>query len=62
MRYLFIVLTMLLFPLTPARAEINVGIGIGMPDVSIGINLRMYPRLVGVPGYPVYCDPRVDSN
>ena len=30
--------------------------------VSIGINLPAYPRLVPVPGYPVYYAPSVDSN
>jgi hypothetical protein len=62
MRYLFIVLSMLFFPLTPAHAEVNVGIGISIPGLSIGINLPAYPRLVRVPGYPVYYDPRIDSN
>ena len=62
MRYLLIVLSMLLVPLTPARAEVSVGIGISVPGVSIGINLPAYPRLVRVPGYPVYYDPRVNFN
>ena len=60
MRYLLIVLSMLLVPLAPARAEVSVGIS--LPGISIGINMPMYPRLVRVPGYPVYYDPRVDSN
>lgn len=55
MRYLLIVLSMLFFPLTSAYAEISVGI-------SIGINMPTYPRLVRVPGYPVYYDPQIDSN
>ena len=29
-------------------------IGIGFPNVSIGINLPLFPQLVAVPGYPVY--------
>ena len=62
MRYLFIVLSMLLVPLTPARADVSVGVGISVPGVSIGINLPAYPRLVRVPGYPVYYDPRVNVN
>ena len=62
MRYLFIVLSMLLVPLTPARADVSVGVGISVPGVSIGINLPAYPRLVRVPGYPVYYDPRVNFN
>jgi hypothetical protein len=62
MRNLFIVLSMLLFPVNAAHAEVSVGIGISVPGVSIGINLPAYPRLVQVPGYPVYYDPRLDSN
>jgi hypothetical protein len=31
-------------------------------QVSIGINLRAYPELVVVPGYPVYYAPQLDSN
>ena len=62
MRNLFIVLSMLLFPVNAAHAEVNVGIGISAPGVNIGINMPAYPRLVRVPGYPVYYDPRVDSN
>jgi hypothetical protein len=53
MRYLFVLLWMLLCPLTSAVAQVS---------VSIGINLPVYPQLVPVPGYPVYYAPRVDSN
>src|SRR5512141_3157483 len=62
MRYLLIVLSMLLVSLAPARAEVSVGVGIHVPGVSIGINMPTYPRLVRVPGYPVYYDPRVNFN
>lgn len=31
-------------------------------QVSIGINLQMYPDLAVVPGYPVYYAPQLDSN
>jgi hypothetical protein len=51
---------MLLFQATPARAQISVGIE--MPGIDIGINVPVYPDLVPVPGYPVYYDPRADSN
>ncbi|WP_296447874.1 hypothetical protein [Rhodoferax sp. UBA5149] len=60
MRYLFIVLWMLLGSLTSAVAQ--VGIGIGLPGVSIGINLPVFPQLVLVPGYPVYYAPQLNSN
>ena len=59
-RYGFIVLGMLLCPVTYAAAQVN--IGIGLPTVSIGINLPMYPNLVPVPGYPVYYAPGMDAN
>ena len=62
MRNLFVVLSMLLFPVNAAHAEVSVGVGISVPGVSIGINMPAYPRLVRVPGYPVYYDPRVNFN
>jgi hypothetical protein len=60
MRYGFIVLWILFFPLSSASAQVSVGIG--LPGVSIGINLPVYPELVPVPGYPVYYAPQVNSN
>ncbi|MDD2318790.1 MAG: hypothetical protein PHO83_01940 [Geobacteraceae bacterium] len=43
-------------------AEAQVSIGIGLPNVSIGINLPLYPRLARVPGYPVYYAPELSAN
>jgi hypothetical protein len=63
MRYAYIALAALsILPgiATPARAQ--VGIGIAVPGVSIGINLPAYPELVLVPGYPVYYAPQVRAN
>jgi hypothetical protein len=60
MRYLIIALAILLCPVISARAQISVDIGI--PGLNIGINMPAYPELVRVPGYPVYYDPRVNSN
>jgi len=60
MRYALIVLLMLFGSLTSAIAQVS--IGIGLPGVSIGINLVSYPEFVRVPGYPVYYAPRLDSN
>jgi hypothetical protein len=51
---------MLLGSMTSAVAQVSVGIG--LPGVSIGINLSLYPELVQVPGYPVYYAPQLDSN
>ena len=60
MRYLLVVLAMLLGPAFPAQAQVSVEFG--FPGVTIGINVPVYPRLVRVPGYPVYYDPRANSN
>ncbi|MEI6208745.1 MAG: hypothetical protein WCP20_18365 [Desulfuromonadales bacterium] len=59
-RFGLIVLWMLLCPVTFAAAQVS--IGIGFPNVSIGINLPVYPEMARVPGYPVYYAPRLDAN
>jgi hypothetical protein len=41
-----------------AGAQIN----IGLPSVSIGVNLGGYPDMTEVPGYPVYYAPRLGYN
>lgn len=51
---------MMLCTVTSVTAQVN--ISIGLPRVSIGINLPLFPELVPVPGYPVYYAPRLDSN
>jgi hypothetical protein len=53
-------LCLLALPLAPATAQVSVSIG--LPNVSIGINLPLYPELRQVPGYPVYYAPRLKSN
>ncbi|MDD2853430.1 MAG: hypothetical protein PHY09_16210 [Desulfuromonadaceae bacterium] len=55
-----IVLLMLACSVTPSEAQLS--IGIGLPNVSIGINLPFYPQLSPVPGYPVYYAPEVNAN
>ena len=62
MRYLLVVSSLLLGSVTSAQAQVSVGIGIGLPAIDIGINVPVYPELVQVPGYPVYYDPRANSN
>jgi hypothetical protein len=62
MRYVLIALWMLFWSATSAMAQMSVGIGIGLPGVSIGINLPVFPELVRVPGYPVYYAPRLNMN
>jgi hypothetical protein len=59
-RHVVVVLGMLLCPVAPATAQVS--IGIGFPNVSIGINLSLFPDLVQVPDYPVYYAPRLDAN
>jgi len=59
-RYGLLVLALLLSSLASAEAEVS--IAIGLPNVSIGINLPVYPELAPVPGYPVYYAPGVDGN
>lgn len=58
--YGLIGLLILLGPVPHAKADIS--IGIGLPNVSIGINLPLFPNLVPVPGYPVYYAPSLDAN
>jgi hypothetical protein len=59
-RYGIMVLSMVL--LVTATAEAQVSIGVGLPGVSIGINLPLYPQLRQIPGYPVYYAPQVSAN
>lgn len=61
LRYALLALGILIFPLS-ASADVSVGIGISTPNVSIGINLPVYPRLVRIPDYPVYYAPHVEAN
>lgn len=59
---IFTVFSMLVCSIPSTSAAVQVGIGIGLPNVSIGINLPAYPELVAVPGYPVYYAPRLRAN
>ncbi len=60
MRNLFLALWLALAGLTPAAAQVS--FGFSSPGVSIGINVPIYPRLVRVPGYPVYYAPGLRTN
>lgn len=60
MRYLILPISMLLCAAMPAHAQVSVGIQ--SHGVSIGFNVSTYPRMVAIPGYPVYYDPRMNSN
>jgi hypothetical protein len=52
---LLVALSLVLCQMAPAQAEVSVGI-------NIGVNVPVYPRLVPVPGYPVYYDPTANAN
>ncbi|MEP7298314.1 MAG: hypothetical protein ABI702_19190 [Burkholderiales bacterium] len=50
-----VALSALMLATFAAEAQVSVGI-------DIGINVPTYPRLVRVPGYPVYYDPQFSGN
>ena len=58
--HVILVLGMLLY--SGASSALQVGIGIGLPTLSIGISVPAYPDFEVVPGYPVYYAPRLDAN
>ena len=60
MRYLIIALWLLSGAMSPAVAQVS--IAIGLPNLSIGVNVPIYPELDPVPGYPVYYAPQMNSN
>jgi hypothetical protein len=60
MRNAIAVLALLLCSITSAAAQVSVGVG--LPGVSIGINVPVYPQLAPIPGYPVYYAPQLNSN
>lgn len=60
MRKFCLVLCLMLGVATPALA--TVAIQFSVPGLSIGINVPAYPRLVRIPGYPVYYAPSLQAN
>lgn len=48
--------------LAAAPAQAQVSVGVSLPGLQIGINVPVYPRLVRVPGYPVYYDAQANNN
>ncbi len=59
-RFRLIVLMLLVCTATSAVAQVS--IGIGLPNLRIGINVPVFPELAPVPGYPVYYAPQMDGN
>lgn len=47
---------------TLAIGQVQVGVGVAVPGLSIGINIPAYPQLVAIPGYPVYYAPGAGAN
>jgi hypothetical protein len=60
MRHTILALSILLCPMVSAAVPID--ISVGFAGIDIGISMPTYPELVLVPGYPVYYDPRANSN
>ncbi|MFZ6814412.1 hypothetical protein ACO0K3_08065 [Undibacterium sp. Rencai35W] len=60
LRYPIAATVLLLAAIASPQAQIN--IGLGMPGISIGINMQSYPDLVQIPGYPVYYAPQANAN
>jgi hypothetical protein len=60
MRKALAVLAILLCSTTSSLAQVS--FGFSSPDVSVGVNLPVYPDLVRIPGYPVYYAPQVNAN
>jgi hypothetical protein len=56
------ILAAFVLALTIAPASAQVSVVIGGPGVTVGINVPVYPRLVRVPGYPVYYAPQTNAN
>ena len=59
-RHISIVLLMLFS--SAASSAVQMSVGIGLPNVNIGINVPAYPRFALVPGYPVYYAPQMEAN
>ena len=53
MSTVFIALSML--SCTAIAVHAQVSMRVSLPGIEIGINMPMYPTLVQVPDYPVYC-------
>ena len=60
MRIAIVLSSVLISLAAPAVAQVSVSIG--LPGLSIGVNVPVYPHLLQVPGYPVYYAPRLQTN
>lgn len=64
MRYVILALAILLGSAfsSQTQAQVQLRITLGSPGVNLGPAMSNYPTLVRIPGYPVYYDPRAESN
>ncbi len=60
MRYAIILSSLLLGAALPANAQVSIAIGV--PGLSIGINMPVYPQYQRIPNYPVYYAPQSGFN
>lgn len=60
MRKILISLAFVFASMTASAVDIS--FSIGSPNLHIGVNVREYPHLVPIRGYPVYYSPDIDSN
>jgi hypothetical protein len=59
-RHIPIILLMLFS--SAASSALQMSVGIGTPNVNIGVNVSTYPEFVLVPDYPVYYAPQMEAN
>lgn len=59
MRKIFMLILLLSSSIASAA---DFSLSIGSPNLRIGVNVSDYPRLVAIPGYPVYYAPQMNSN
>ena len=60
MRKVILAIGLALAGIAPAYAQLSFGFSSG--GVSLGFTVPTYPRLVAVPGYPVYYAPGINGN
>ena len=61
-RNLIIATSLVFLPLGILQAQVNFNIGTFVPGASLGIDMPTYPRMVQIPGNPVYYNPQLNAN
>lgn len=62
MRHTILALAITAAAVPAAHAQVNYGIGVQLPGISIGVSMPSYPALQPIPGLPVYYAPRASLN